>query len=806
MIYEGGYNIIELSSATKGMNQDVSPSMIKPDYSYYIENIMPESLGEGTVRYGTSLFSDVTQGNVQDKPIKAFPFSSEDGSKQQVLYFNGYQTFSVVSNLRIVSTNHIRLTSVNYSLFKPDTLLQLRYRDKTGLSAVSTYEIKNITTVGANTIDIEVEQNSFANTLTDFYIDAPGTPNPIYISATQFSITVPDDFIPSLYYSVGGLLKLTINDEDTILTIAGVDTTTPGQITFTTVGTPIPDFSDPDTVSLSFKSITPELSVIFNSYGYIKVLDVATRTILAPTLTNLSVACVPRAEFFGKKLWIYNGVDPIMTWDGVNLEIYEEQVKDSVQTFNRIDARNFSFIVDGSFDIDKYEVGKSIHLTVAGVGYDRIISAIIQLGNLVTITTTTDLPAFTGQSIVELFYYDRPPHFSFMKAAHDRLWCLGAGAVSLNYRIPDLAMRFYYSYKPYSDEAPFRFFYEKTKTVPSEDISAKHGVADNLEAIVDISGKLVFMGRQKSQVWQGIDPLTKGSSDFFSWNSTIPVGVYHGDLIVELANDAQFLTQNGFVSFGTLNIAKQFAASNTDNMDKLASEYINTINSNIEYRSCTSFKYNSGGFCGFKIGQNNVIVSKYNTSFYWWGVFSGDFTNSSCFLSTLDDCLYLYIGSKIYKYADGFGNSPTIYGDRNGARFIDFIETKYVNNIKRRYANKRYEIEAEYSSSLVINKDNIVNVYISGNLRDTFTIQDIYSLPFRGDVLGTINLVDGSKAGENPNNPSGTVLGMRLDSPSHPLKGRLQFLSNNFTVTIVGKIKDGPFSLRKIRLFGVVER
>lgn len=806
MIYEAGYNIIELYSATKGMNQNISPSKISGDYSYYIENIMPDSLGEGTVRYGTSLFSDVTQGNVQDKPMKAFPFSSEDGSKQQVLYFNGYQTFSVVSNLRIVSANHIRLTSVNYNLFKPDTLLQLRYRDKSGLSAVSTYEIKNITSVGVNTIDIEVEQNSFAENLTDFYIDAPGTPNPIYISATQFSITVPADFIPSLYYTVGGLLKLSINAAVINLTIAAVDATVPGQITFTTTGTPIPAFVGGDTRLLSFKSLTPEVSVIFNSYGYIKVLDVATGTILAPTLTNLSVACVPRAEFFGKKLWIYNGVDPIMTWDGEDLLVYEELVKDSVQSFNRIDARHFSFIVDESFDISKYQVGETIHLTVAGVGYDLVISAIIQAGNLVTITTTADLPAFTGASRVELFYFDRPPHFSFMKAAHDRLWCLGAGAVSLSYRIPDLAMRFYYSYKPYSDEAPFRFFHEKTKSVPSEDISAKHGVADNLEAIVDISGKLVFMGRQKSQVWQGIDPLTKGSTDYFSWSSTIPVGVYHGDLIVELANDAQFLTQNGFVSFGTLNIARQFAASNNENMDKLASEYINTINTNLQYRSCQSFKYNSGGFCGFKIGQNNVIVSKYNTSFYWWGVFSGDFSNSSCFLSTLDDCLYLYIGSKIYKYADGFGNSPTIYGDRNGTRFIDFIETKYVNNIKKRYANKRYEIDAEYSSSLVINTGNTVNIYISGNLRDTFTIQDMYKLPFRGDVLGTINLVDGSKSGPNPNNPSGTVLGMRLDSPSHPVKGRLKFLSNTFSVTIVGKIKDGPFSLRKIRLFGVVER
>lgn len=41
MLYEGGYNIIELFSATKGMNQNIAPSLISSDYSSYIKNIMP---------------------------------------------------------------------------------------------------------------------------------------------------------------------------------------------------------------------------------------------------------------------------------------------------------------------------------------------------------------------------------------------------------------------------------------------------------------------------------------------------------------------------------------------------------------------------------------------------------------------------------------------------------------------------------------------------------------------------------------------------------------------------------------------
>lgn len=810
MLRESDYDKINLYSATKGMNQNIAPDLLKPDYSYYIENIMPLSLGEGQVRYGTSLFSQVPT----DKIIAQFPFSSETGAKQQVLYFNGYQAFTVYTNFRIVSSNHIRLSSPNYALFKPDTLLKLAYTDLNGLSPDRFYQIKSVTNVvgHANTIDIEFQENSFPDALEDFYIPfvsaaPPVAPNPQFIDTTHFSITVPANFIADLYFFEEQILKL-IGGDTIEVEIDSFDATIAGTITFTTVDANVP--ANINARTISYESSTPQLTVLYNSYGYIKVLDVATNTTLAGTLSDLSVACVPRSEYFAKLLWIYNGVNDVMTWDGETLEVYEEQIKERAGSFNRINDKKFSFIPDASFDITKYQNAKSIRLVVSHLGavigdVTTVVSVVAAVGLTIEITTVDDIPNFTGQDILSLFYFDKPPKFSFMKGAHDRLWCLGEGAVSLEYRIPDLAMRFYYSYKPFSDEADFKFFNEKTKTVPSEDISAKHGVADNLEAIVQLSSNLVFMGRQKSQVWKGIDPLTEGSADYFSWTVTLPVGIYHGDLIVELANDAQFLTQNGFVSFGTLNIAKQFAASNTPNMDKLATEYISTIDDNYQYRACCSFKYNGGGFCGFKIGQNDIIVSKFHTSFFWWGIFSGDFSSATCFLSTLDDCLYLSIGNKIYRYADGFGASPIRYGDQDETRFINFIETKYVNNIENRYANKRYEINCDYTSSIVINPENTVNIYIAGNLRNSFVIQDLYKLPLKGDLLGTINLVDGSKAGQI-NLPDSTALGMRFDSPSHPKKGRLKFVSNKFTVTIAGQIKNGPFVLKKIRLLGMIER
>lgn len=814
MIYEAGYTVVELHPATKGMNLNTAPELLKQEYSTYIENIMPDSLGEGKVRHGTASFADVVGTLPVDKVIKAFPFTANDGSKQQVLYYNGLKNFATFTNLRIISSNTILVTSPNVGLFKPDTFLRVQYNY--GEEADAIYLITNIVPVAghANSVYIEVEDNSFPDNLDDFYLQAVN-PNPQRISSTSFSITVPADFIASAYYFEEQKLKLSINGDvtDLLIAVGGINVT-PGVITFTTVLPNVPAFINDDIRLLSYESLTPSVSVIYNSYGYIKVLDMKTKTLLGgadQTIENLSVACVPRCEYFAKRLWIFNGVDDVMIWDGAVLKVYKEPVKERAASFSRIDDRNFSFVTDATFDITKYQ-DKIIDLQVFRQNgtseVDTYLVTAVAFAEdtlIVTITVSVDLFDFAQRDSVSVFYFDKLPKFSFMKGAHDRLWCLGEGAVGLEYRNTDLTMRFYYSYNAFSDEAGFGFFNEKTKSVPSEDISAKHGVPDNLEAIVQLSGNLVFMGRQNSQVWKGVDPRAEGSPNYFSWSVTLPIGIYHGDLIVELANDAQFLSQNGFASFSTLNIAKQFAASNTPNMDKIATEFMSTIDNNYQYRACASFKYGGGSFCGFKIGTNDIIVSRFHTSFFWWGLFSGDFTSSSCFLSFQEDSLYLYIGNKIYFYADGFSNSTVMYGDRDETKYINFSETKYVNNIKRRYANKRYEVECDYSSSIIVNPENNINIYISGNLRNTFVLQDVYKLPMRGDLLGTITLVDGSKSG-SLDYPNPTALGVRLDIPSHTKKGRLQFVSNNFLVTIAGQIKNGPFVLNKIRLFGIVER
>lgn len=705
MLYEGGYEKITLIPPTSGMNHNISEQVLPSQFAYYLLNILPTPLGKGTVRFGDKLIFE----NEDDKYkiIRAFPFQNVNGNKQLIRYGQEYKIFVGATSQIITDANKIKIQSDNIVVFVKDTYLLLQYNFDGILYPPSYYFIKNITELSDDTIEIEVEDNSF--------------PSP-----------VPEEGYPivSLYYASGVL----------------------------------------------------------------DVYDVATGALVdGQRIENLAVACIPRGEFIDSKYFICNGVDKIMAWDGTDLKVYTEFVKEFANTFNRVDNTHFSFVSNDQFIIGKYFVGNLVNLKIDAITFTLTVADIQIVGDIITITTQENLPAFGGQARIELFYQDSPPPFSFLKAAKDRLFALGPGAAGIDYREPFDALRYYATYTKSTDVNGFRFFSEITKTVPSTDISGKHGSADNLEAIGTLGGNMIFMGRHKSQIWQGDDPTTSQLPTSLSHVATLPVGIAHGDLLIELPNDLSFISPTGNVSFSTLNVAKQMAATSSNAINPLILEHLKDISGlNLAYRACRSFKYNSGAFAGFKIGFNDLLVSKYETQLYAWTVFSGDFAKSLDFVSDLDSSLFLFIDNKIFQYADGV-NSEIIYGDNDGTDPIDFAITWPVNN-KRRWCNKRYEIQFDYSSSVFVDKKNYVNIYISGDLSKTFSLQNSYTFDFKGDVLGSVNLsTDGVK-------------GLSLDTPYAFHKDRLHFLGLNFFVSIIGQAVDGPISFKQLRLFGISER
>ena len=549
---------------------------------------------------------------------------------------------------------------------------------------------------------------------------------------------------------------------------------------------------------------------VWFSQGSLYVYDLLSSTLGYPLKTGLSVACVPRSVTFLNTLVICNGVDRVLAWDGrVLSEVVDFVKEDTAIDFNRIDHHRFTFALAPAkaliFDITKYQRLNQIQLKIQGVTTTTTVVDIQRHGGLITITTSDILPQFDHQP--ELFYRDWPPAFSFMTVAHNRLWALGPGAVGLSYRAPDQALRVYFTHQ---SNTISNWFNPTTKTVPSINLAEGHGCPDNLEAIAYVSGLMVFMGRNCTQVWSGSEPLGAAvdpTRPKFEFSSMLPIGIVHGNLVVEMANDIYFVSQNGLLSFSTLNVAKQFAASPSDAVDPLVRQYVtSTTTSNQAYRACRSFKYKSGGFCGFKIGLYKVLVSLYSTTLYAWSLFSGDFEKAQSFLATLDNILYLLIDNQITQYADGSGDVP-IYGDNDGRDLINFMWIPPVVHFPgRRWANKRVELQCSYPSSFVIDNKNTLCLIINGDLSKTFMLQATYQMQFKGDTLAQVPLVNVGNIGDNPNEPNPHALGFRLDDPYTFPKNRLKFISSSFSLSINGSTLSGPLYLKKIRLFGIAER
>ena len=578
-----------------------------------------------------------------------------------------------------------------------------------------------------------------------------------------------------------------------------------------TVTIAIQDNSFPQLINdeLPFPQAVEVNSVAF-SQGSLYVYDRQTSTLGAALKTGLSVACVPRSVTFLNTLLICNGVDRVLRWDGTTLlEVIDFVNEDTATNFTRINDTHFSFgfspMKAAVFDITKYQNNNQIQLNIQGIITTTTVVNIGVVNNLVTITTADILPAFTNPP--QLFYRDWPPSFSFMIVAHNRLWGLGAGAVGLNYRDPNQALVVYFSYQP---NTLTNWFDEKLKIVPFIDLAQTHGVPDNIEAIASVSGLTIFMGRNATQVWTGSEPLGAAAPDptrpKFVFSSILPIGIVHGNLVVEMANDVYFVSQNGLLSFSTLNLTKQLAATASDAVDPLVRQYVTaTTTSNQAYRACRSFKYKSGAFCGFKIGLNKVLVSLYSTNLYAWSLFSGDFAKAATFLATLDNALYLSVGNQIYQYADGTKDTPPVYGDNNGQDLINFLWTLPVVHLSgKRWANKRYELQVAYPSSFVLGLENNLSILMHGDIHRTFSLSDNYPLPFKGDILQTIPLV--ASGVPDPNEPNARGVGFRLDEPYAFPKDRLKFLSSSFGVSLFGSTKDGKLYFKKIRLFGIAER
>lgn len=403
----------------------------------------------------------------------------------------------------------------------------------------------------------------------------------------------------------------------------------------------------------------------YTDAGAIKTLNEGTGA-WTNVKTGLTTTGVVRWCHFNGKLIICNGVDLCMSWDGTTMTDLAEWVEDAAAS-NYTQSSTSVITIDpgtrgGAGGNADYPDGRNIRVTFDTAGaVEAVISSTSYADPTLTITATgTPFPS-PSETITKVEYEDNPPAFSFIYPQHDRLWALAPKQLKASDWDAAEADRMDVFFTDISNSEN-AWFDATTQEVGFLNLLDKHAVADQLEGISAIDGNLIFLGRNKLQIWAGVDPTALGD---LSWVKTIPVGCIHGDLIQEFPRDVLFMTRYGARSVRTVFQTEGIEASPDigTNIDPTVQADVDTlVSSDANYKLARSFFYERDGFFGFRIGSKPLIYVLTEES-KGWVVFSGTFEDLGDSLSLPDGRLIVAKGTQLYTYDNGADGGTPTYGD-----------------------------------------------------------------------------------------------------------------------------------------------
>lgn len=357
-----------------------------------------------------------------------------------------------------------------------------------------------------------------------------------------------------------------------------------------------------------------------------------------PLLDNLDPNVIISHINYQGKLLIANGVDPVYVYDGNNIRELKGNV--SILTSGNI-TKNGAVL---TFNIPQLFLAEMQVYVIAGVPLTLISQterqtinvANVQYGvpanNLVAVTLT--LVAIPQDNIRTILYEKNLPHFNFLSVANDRLWALAEGRSYKNqFRPASLAMKVYYASERQSVNG---WFNQRTNEVDFIDLANNTYMPDNLEVIIPFQGKVLFMGRETTQVWSGEDPTTLDDGQNiqlpdFKWEMTVPVGILQKSLYVEIPNDFVFMSKYGVISVSSINKYQQLAFSYnfSNSINQHLKSQLAFIETERDYLALRSFLYPYGRFFGFKL-KYDCFVYQLNSQGAWT-IFSENFADSRSF-------------------------------------------------------------------------------------------------------------------------------------------------------------------------------
>lgn len=365
------------------------------------------------------------------------------------------------------------------------------------------------------------------------------------------------------------------------------------------------------------------------------------------------------------KLIITNGVDPVLIYDGDNIN--ELKGNASVLTSGAINknARVLTFNIPQMFQEEMrayVTIGSTVKVlnqqTSMEIRVDNIAYAPPADNNVaVTLTLAQEPP----NEVRTILYKKDLPAFSFITVANDRLWALASGRSYKNrFRPANLSMKAYYASDRKSVDG---WFSQKTNEIEFIDLANNSSIPDNLEAIIPFQSKVLFLGRETTQVWHGEDPTVIDDGHNiqlpdFKWEMTIPVGIIQKSLFVEIPNDFVFLSKYGIISLSSLNQYQQLSVSYnfSGGINQHLTSQLEFIEDDHDYRRLRAFSYPYGRFLGFKLKYNCLIYQlKINGG---WSIFSENFADSrSIFYDKVTQDLFLGMDDgKLLVYADKIKN------------------------------------------------------------------------------------------------------------------------------------------------------
>jgi len=426
------------------------------------------------------------------------------------------------------------------------------------------------------------------------------------------------------------------------------------------------------------------------------------------TKTGLTTTGTYRFAYFDSKLVIVNGIDNNMYYDGTSIVDISEFVDDSLAgVFTKVDADTFTFTDGASRGTTDYPAGRKVRLYMDSSA--TYVSAVVlsstgTTGGTITVNLTTS--AITGTVIDAVWYEDKPPPFSFIYAAHNRLYALSGGELKARtYRNLDTSSNLTVFYTDSTNNVN-GWFNQTTQEVAFINMENKHVENDEFVGISLFQSKLVFFGRNNTQVWSGTNPT--GGSDPLVWTRTFNVGCINGNLIQEVDNDILFYTQGEIRSFSIVTVTNDLESSQekgSNIAERVSNQVKKLISTDTLYKTARSFLYPAGGFVGFKLPEE-VHIRIEEQDFDGWVRFTQLFKQCTDYSVAPNGKMYMFFEETTYVY-DDLNN----VGSDNLVAIRTSWTTPFIQPKKGRiFAGKYYQLITESGDTMQVSvtryKDN----------------------------------------------------------------------------------------------------